>query len=89
LPFFRKPCSAGGRIVSAFTAEQQAKKGYHLTKRIKANSSDAGEKIQLQNHPGRTGHSYTVNNHIRNSDNKPCVSSTTETVSQAIKERSG
>lgn len=80
--------SIANKVLQYFAAEQQAKKDYHLTDREKL---ILGLLVK--------GHSYkmiasecniaynTVNNHIRNIYDKLYVSSATEAVSLAIKER--
>ena len=76
------------KVLHYFAAEQQAKKDYHLTQREKEILSMLVKGFSYKIIAAECKIAYnTVNNHIRNIYDKLYVSSATEAVSLAIKER--
>jgi two-component system nitrate/nitrite response regulator NarL len=80
--------SIATKVLHYFTAEQQAKKDYHLTDREKEILASLVKGYSYKMIAQECKIAYnTVNNHIRNIYDKLYVSSATEAVSLAIKER--
>lgn len=80
--------SIASKVLHYFAAEQQAKKDYHLTQREKEILSMLVKGFSYKIIAAECKIAYnTVNNHIRNIYDKLYVSSATEAVSLAIKER--
>jgi two-component system, NarL family, nitrate/nitrite response regulator NarL len=80
--------SIASKVLHYFAAEQEAKKDYHLTQREKEILSMLVKGYSYKIIAAECKIAYnTVNNHIRNIYDKLYVSSATEAVSLAIKER--
>ncbi len=80
--------SIASKVLHYFAAEQEAKKDYHLTQREKEILSMLVKGFSYKIIAAECKIAYnTVNNHIRNIYDKLYVSSATEAVSLAIKER--
>ena len=80
--------SIASKVLHYFAAEQQAKKDYHLTQREKEILGMLVKGFSYKIIAAECKIAYnTVNNHIRNIYDKLYVSSATEAVSLAIKER--
>lgn len=80
--------SIATKVLHYFAAEQQTKKDYHLTEREKQILSMLVRGYSYKIIAAELAIAYnTVNNHIRNIYDKLYVSSATEAVSLAIKER--
>jgi len=80
--------SIAAKVLHYFAAEQQTKKDYHLTDREKQILSKLVKGYSYKIIASELNIAYnTVNNHIRNIYDKLYVSSATEAVSLAIKER--
>lgn len=80
--------SIATKVLHYFSAEQQTKKDYHLTEREKQILSMLVKGYSYKIIAAELAIAYnTVNNHIRNIYDKLYVSSATEAVSLAIKER--
>jgi DNA-binding NarL/FixJ family response regulator len=80
--------SIATKVLHYFTTEQQAKKDYHLTDREKEILASLVKGYSYKMIAQECKIAYnTVNNHIRNIYDKLYVSSATEAVSLAIKER--
>lgn len=80
--------SIATKVLHYFTAEQQTKKDYHLTEREKQILSMLVKGYSYKIIAAELVIAYnTVNNHIRNIYDKLYVSSATEAVSLAIRER--
>ena len=80
--------SIAAKVLNYFAAEQAAKKNYHLTEREKEILAllVKGYSYKIIAHECKIAYN-TVNNHIRNIYDKLYVSSATEAVRLAIRER--
>ena len=80
--------SIAAKVLHYFAEEHAAKKDYHLTEREKEILAllVKGRSYKIIAHECKIAYN-TVNNHIRNIYDKLYVSSATEAVSLAIKER--